>query len=69
MNSSLTLQETQSIHDSMNIPKIEFISELNVNKCKVPLDAHFEIKWYAGKRIYYEFDIRECSVSVVDCLT
>ena len=23
---SLTLQETQSIHDSMKIPKIEFIS-------------------------------------------
>ena len=23
---SLTLQETRSIHDSMNIPKIEFIS-------------------------------------------
>ena len=23
---TLTLQETQSIHDSMNIPKIEFIS-------------------------------------------
>ena len=36
---------------------------------QVPLDAHFEIKWYAEKRIYYEFDIQERSVSVVDCLT
>ena len=26
LQASLTLQETQSIHDSMNIPKIEFIS-------------------------------------------
>ena len=25
---TLTLQETQSIHDSKNIPKIEFISKL-----------------------------------------
>ena len=24
---SLTLQETRSIHDSMNLPKIEFISK------------------------------------------
>ena len=28
---SLTLQETQSIHDSMNIPKIECISQMNDN--------------------------------------
>ena len=26
VKASLTLQETQSIHDSMNIPKIELIS-------------------------------------------
>ena len=26
LRASLTLQETRSIHDSMNIPKIEFIS-------------------------------------------
>ena len=25
---SLTLQEARSIHDSMNIPKVEFISEI-----------------------------------------
>ena len=28
---SLTLQETQSIHDSMNIQKIECISQMNNN--------------------------------------
>ena len=27
---SLTLQETRSIHDSMNIPKIEFISYIYI---------------------------------------
>ena len=26
IRASLTLQETRSIHDSMNLPKIEFIS-------------------------------------------
>ena len=26
LRASLTLRETRSIHDSMNIPKIEFIS-------------------------------------------
>ena len=28
LRASLALQETQSIHDSMNIPKVEFISEV-----------------------------------------
>ena len=27
---SLTLQETRRIHDSMNIPKIEFIAYINI---------------------------------------
>ena len=27
---TLTLQETQSIHDSMNIPKIEFITYIYI---------------------------------------
>ena len=27
---TLTLQETQSIHDSMNIPKIEFIAYIYI---------------------------------------
>ena len=27
---TLTLQETQSIHDSMNIPNIEFIVYINI---------------------------------------
>ena len=28
LQASLSLQETRSIHDSMNLPKIEFISEV-----------------------------------------
>ena len=30
LRASLTLQETRSIHDSMNIPKIEFVSKMSV---------------------------------------
>ena len=30
MNTSGLLQETRSIHDSMNIPKIEFIAYINI---------------------------------------
>ena len=29
LRASLTLHETRSIHDSMNLPKIEFISYVN----------------------------------------
>ena len=29
-NFTLTLQETRSIHDSMNLPKIEFISYIYI---------------------------------------
>ena len=30
LQSKLTLQETQSIHDSMNLPKIEFIAYIYI---------------------------------------
>ena len=30
MNTSALLQETRSIHDSMNIPKIEFIARIYI---------------------------------------
>ena len=30
MNASGLLQETRTIHDSMNIPKIEFIAYINI---------------------------------------
>ena len=31
LRASLTLQETRSIHDSMNIPKIEFIAYIYIS--------------------------------------
>ena len=39
---TLTLQETRSIHDSMNLPKIEFI---NLNECNadVEYNCHADI--------------------------
>ena len=49
LKASLTLQETRSIHDSMNIPKIEFISlttgMLQVNRITIGLGA----QWLSGR--------------------
>ena len=42
LQSELTLQETQSIHDSMNRPKIEFIAYI----------LHFIINIYNIKNVY-----------------
>ena len=47
VKASLTLQVTGSIHDSMNIPKIEFISEINnLPYLWVPYsDRYFNTDW------------------------
>ena len=37
----LTLQETQSIHDSMNIPKIEFIAYINILLINIYNEIYF----------------------------
>ena len=37
---TLTLQETQSIHDSMNIPKIEFITYIYILYYQSTINFH-----------------------------
>ena len=38
---TLTLQETRSIHDSMNIPKIEFITYIYILYYQSSINLHF----------------------------
>ena len=41
LQSKLTLQETRSIHDSMNLPKIEFITYIYILYYQSSINFHF----------------------------
>ena len=54
---TLTLQETWSIHDSMNIPKIEFITYIYILYYQSSINFNFHLTWLVFQIFWIKSDI------------